>query len=142
MTIIGDGLSDATIITLGAYQYTSKNAYITYGEISFTTSTTQVGNASLNLYVNGQKASCSDCNYQFSSIIAPTVLAVSPVNVNGPTTIIINGTQFGNDISNLTVNIGTQKCNLTSVSNTIITCFLSGLNVGQQFVNVNLQGTL
>ena len=142
--ISGDGfLIDSAVVSLGGITYSKSNTNfnISYSSISLITSSSAVGSNSIAVYVNGVQAICSassNCNYQFSSNVAPTILAISPTSVSSSSIMTITGSQFGTDITKLTVTIGNSNCNITAVTVNSITCSLNSLNVGQQGVVVNL----
>ena len=146
MLIDGDGFSTGfTTLQFGTVSYTATNAIINYNQISLITSSSLVGAVALYLSVNGIFASCTQvpyCSYQFSSLIAPTISSISPTSVSSGVNITISGTQFGYDSSQLNITIGSQICNITELSNSTITCYLSGLSVGSQTITVNLLGKL
>ena len=143
--ITGDGFTDSALVqvTKGAV-FSKSNLIISYGQISFKTSSSSPLTTTISVYVNGVQAICTspNCDFVFSSSIAPTITSVSPTSVSDATIITISGTQFGTDITKLTVNIGSQSCTVLTATGSQITCSISGSNLGSQAVLVNLDGKL
>lgn len=143
--IKGDGFTDSTIIqvTNGMLFYKA-NSIISYDQISFKTSSSSSLTTIIKVYVNGVQAVCTspNCDFTFSSQIAPTIASVSPTSVSDAATITLSGTQFGTDPTKLTVNIGSQSCTVLTATGSQITCSIPGLNLGSQSVSVNLDGKL
>ncbi len=141
ITINGDGFNpSSTLVKLGSLV----DATITYNQITFKTSSNPAGDFLLSINVNQIESACKqapNCTYEFSSISAPTISAISPTSVSGQTTLTISGSNFGSDISKLNVQIGTESCVVLSASNTQLTCSLAGLSIGLFTANVNLLGT-
>lgn len=95
----------------------------------------------MSVNVNGVSARCSNCNYEFSSSIAPKLSSITPTSVSDITTITIQGSQFGTDASKINVKIGSDFCTVTDLNDTQIKCTLNALRLGSQAVVVNLNGT-
>ena len=140
--ISGDGfLVDRTIVSLSGISYSKSNSNISYSNVSLITSSSSVGSNSISIYVNGVLAICSsNCNYQFSTNVAPTISSISPTSVSSLSIMSITGTQFGTDKTKLTVTIGNNNCNMINATANLITCSLNSLYVGQHSVVVNLKG--
>ena len=143
--ITGDGFTDSTLVQVTNGMFFSKvNSIISFDQISFKTSSSTSMTTTIKVYVNGVQAICTspNCDFTFSSQIAPTITSISPTSVSDATTLTLSGTQFGTDITKLTVNIGSQSCTVLTATGSQITCSISGLNLGSQAVLVNLDGKL
>ncbi len=142
IVIDGDGFfPDYTVIQIGGMVYTKSNANISYSKISLVTESSSVGIYAITIFVNGVSAVCStNCSFEFSSVLAPTVSSVFPTNFSAATMITINGNKFGDDMSIINVTIGQSNCIVNYISAQNITCYLSNLNVGKQYINVYLNG--
>ena len=55
------------------------------------------------------------------------------------TNLTINGINFGNDLNEIDFKIGDQNCIINSVSNEVIECTISGLEVGSHKVKLNVK---
>ena len=143
--ITGDGFTDSTLVQVTNGMVFSKvNSIISFDQISFKTSSSTSMTTTIKVYVNGVQAICTspNCDFTFSSQIAPTITSISPTSVSDATTLTLSGTQFGTDITKLTVNIGSQSCTVLTATGSQITCSISGLNLGSQAIFVNLDGKL
>ena len=60
--------------------------------------------------------------------------------VNASSLIILTGSNFGQDINNVNVYIGSQYCQPVQINETQIVCQLNGLNLGGQNIQVNILG--
>ena len=143
--ITGDGFLDSTLVQVTNGMVFSKvNSIISFDQISFKTSSSSSMTTTIKVYVNGVQAICTspNCDFTFSSQIAPTITSISPTSVSDATTLTLSGTQFGTDITKLTVNIGSQSCTVLTATGSQITCSISGLNLGSQAIFVNLDGKL
>ena len=143
--ITGDGFTDSTLVQVTNGMVFSKvNSIISFDQISFKTSSSSSMTTTIKVYVNGVQAICTspNCDFTFSSQIAPTITSISPTRVSDATTLTLSGTQFGTDITKLTVNIGSQSCTVLTATGSQITCSISGLNLGSQAIFVNLDGKL
>ena len=143
--ITGDGFTDSTLVQVTNGMVFSKvNSIISFDQISFKTSSSSSMTTTIKVYVNGVQAICTspNCDFTFSSQIAPTITSISPTSVSDATTLTLSGTQFGTDITKLTVNIGSQSCTVLTATGSQITCSISGLNLGSQAIFVNLDGKL
>ena len=148
ITISGSGFSNnSTIVYFGATKFTNYNATITDSKISFITKPQYLNSNSsdvnFTIIVNGIQAVCQAfCVFTYSSNSIPTVTNVFPSNFSNPSIITINGTLFGNNKTDVIVKIGTSNCNVTSVNDNEIKCFLESLNIGEQNVIVNFKSEI
>lgn len=143
ITIIGSGfIQKMTQIQIGNDIYShGKGATVSYNSIVLTTnSQTSDSSNEVSVYSNNVKAVCvNTCNYQYDSTTStPTVDSISPTSVTGSTLITLTGSNYGTVANDVQVNIGTQSCIVQSVTNTLLTCQLVGLNLDAQKLNVNV----
>ncbi len=143
VTITGDGfVPSATTLVLGSSVYNDQNARITYTSITFVTNPEETDiTHNITLYVNGyQVVTEIDNSYAFSAEDTPEILSVSPTSVSlANTEITISGNLFGTSSSDVEVKIGVQDCVVSTVTNTEIKCTLSGLEIGDQSVNLRIK---
>lgn len=92
--------------------------------------------------MNGSPINCATetCSFSTSMAITPVINSVSPNSVSDLSLITLNGNNFGNNITNLNVKIGTETCQVNTVNDTQVTCYLNGLNLGDQEIALNLKG--
>ena len=150
INIIGNGFSNtSTIVYFADMKFTNSNASITDSQITFMTNPQYINVNSTSLdvnftvIVNGIESVCqTNCVFTYSSNSIPIVTNVYPLNFSNSSIITINGILFGNDTTNITVKIGTSNCNVTTVNDTEIKCFLESLNIGKQNVIVNFKSEI
>lgn len=142
VTISGDGFDARTL----AIRFPSVDELATsYTTITFRTRPNQDQIIPLALKSNSVDVLCTltpACQFEFSTTIAPTITLVSPTSVSGSASVQIDGTNFGTDITKLSVKIGQQVCAVSSSTGTSLTCSLSGLEVGNQNIYLNLDGNV
>ncbi|XP_074660960.1 fibrocystin-L-like [Tubulanus polymorphus] len=74
--------------------------------------------------------------YTYSDALTPSVTAVSPARGSAGQTVTITGTGFSNTAADVSVNIGTVPCNVTSASLTQIQCTVGAHSPGSFGVRV------
>jgi hypothetical protein len=117
------------------------NTMITFNKITITTTPLAEGSYDVKVFTNNvQMKSLAFSNYTFSQAITPVLNSSSPLNVNESGVVTLVGENFGTDLANLIITIGTQRCHPLTVNNTEITCHLNGLNLGDQNVQLNIIG--
>lgn len=140
VTILGDGFDPTTTqIYFGTNNYFNRlNAKINYTLIEFNTTSDQVGIFQVHVLVNGIEAVCIDqCNFTIATSETPVVNSIAPNEIRGPNTeVVINGQNFGTNISGLIVRIGSNLCNVSEVNDTRISCILNGLSLGFQPIQI------
>lgn len=143
LTIIGDGFDrNNTLIIIGSSAYfQGQGAEITENSISITTSSS-TSNAvhEIQVFVNNLKAACDDCSFKYSNTVTPLIEAIHPMEVNGSTVMILNGTFHETDPAKFNVMIGQQHCIVLTAESTTLTCRLDGLELGENQVMLNIQG--
>ena len=96
---------------------------------------------------NGVEAVCETiCNFTYSFSYTPVITLVSPTNTSTVNIFNITGTNFGTDLNGIYAKIGSQNCIPISLSQIdtnitqLFTCQLDGLNLGNQDIQLNIQG--
>ena len=146
ITLLGQGFnSRTTLIQIGQNYYYNNDpsgTKVNYDSIELKTNAELEGSYEIIVTSNNVKSVCSaaNCNFAYSQAVTPTIDSVSPNRVDSSSLISINGSNFGTNLTNVNVKIGTQSCSVSSVTNTEITCQLVGLNLGNQLVRVNIFG--
>ena len=117
---------------------------MTYNLITLVTLPDQESINELMVYVNGVKAINNlSSNFSFTIDVTPDISSISPITFDDlNTTFTIAGSKFSNDMSQVQVTIGTETCELVSSSLTSISCVLSSLNLGAQYVNILVKSKL
>ena len=142
LTIQGDGFTGLAAINIGnvIFYLTPANETMTYDSLSVVTLPNE-GSFYVSLSLNDIPVMWrTDSSYRFSAESTPIVNSVSPASVNGPTELTLDGSGFGVTDYLLSVKVGNQTCQVTSVNDTQIVCQLDGLEVGEQSVMVNVNG--
>jgi len=147
ITLSGYGFSQYTTIQMGSIPYyyfynTDKNnTVITFNSIVINTIPIDDGQYQIQVNSNGMLVDClSSCQFNASSEITPVIDSISPTSLNSSGLVTLNGSNFGNLVSALNITIGTQTCLVQTVSDQEITCQLDGLDIGDQTINLNIQG--
>lgn len=148
VTINGDGFTvgDTRLIIAGI-DYTS-SATITYTQINFTTptETTYVNrNLTVLIVIGTNNAVClaPSCTFQWSTSITPYFDSVSPSQISGPTVLTLTGrslTVAGGTTSNTKVTIGGTLCNVTSMTNSLLTCEIGNIEAGNHTITGLIDG--
>ena len=145
VTITGSGfIPRSTYVRIGQNNYYNNDALntnITYTQIVLTTSANSNGTNLIVVNSNSVQAVClTDCTFSYSQSITPKLSTVAPNSVNTSSLITITGTSFGSDLNSVNIQIGSQNCVASTVTDQAITCNLAGLNLGNQNVAVNIIG--
>ena len=148
LNISGIGfIPQTTIIQIGQnyyYNNDGQNTNIAYNLISLNTYPDLNGNQTILIQSNNIQAVClvnnNNCNFTFSQIDTPIINDVVPTMVNASSLITLTGSNFGQDINNVNVYIGSQYCQPVQINETQIVCQLNGLNLGGQNIQVNILG--
>ncbi|KAL3886657.1 hypothetical protein ACJMK2_026637 [Sinanodonta woodiana] len=147
VTIQGSGFGNvvgAVLVTIGGYG--CEINILTYSEIVCVTQSGSVGAQSLvvQVSINTQhltavcRTATNICQYTYATDQTPTVSSVSPTTATGPTTLAITGSRFGTNPVNVVVTIGGEPCNVTSVTDTSLTCSFTSAPVGVNSVIVKV----
>ena len=86
------------------------------------------------------------CNFTYSSDYTPIITDVSPGNASTASLINIMGKNFGNNMSSINALVGSQYCDpiglsqMDSNGTQTFSCQLIGLNLGNQPIQLNIQG--
>ena len=78
--------------------------------------------------------------FAYSSSVTPTVASISPTRIVGTTNLTITGTNFGSNVSNLWVTVGSAPCTIQAVTSTEVTCTLGPLPRGPHSVSFSVNG--
>jgi hypothetical protein len=155
ITISGYGFSkSSTLVQIGSdqnipyyYYYFNdqNNTMVTFNTITINTIPLAEGTYDVKVFnrpstVPMEFLASAASNFTFSEAITPVLNSASPSNVFHSSIVTLDGNNFGTDTSALRVTIGTQQCEPLTVNNTEITCQLTGLNLGDQTVLLNVIG--
>ena len=151
ITITGDGFNNGTEgyvmenmrIELGSNTYSKKDIiFVSYNTIKFRTKQNAVGNFEIRVAWDSVKAiadrSRTNATFRYSTMI--NVNSVSPLSISKSSIITLNGNNFGNDSSIVNVTIGEERCQVISINNTQMECFLEALQVGLNELQVYFEG--
>jgi hypothetical protein len=150
VTITGDGFTPAdTRVIVGSIEYTSM-ATITYSQIQFITQippTSYIDQTiPITILVGTNSAVCSSgqCTYKWAQSVTPYLTSVSPSSINGPQTLTLTGQNFAAtgsiSPSNVNVTVDGGSCNVTSVTNSTITCNIGNTEAGNYSVVASING--
>ncbi len=152
VTITGDGFTPAdTRVIVGSIEYTSM-ATITYSQIQFITQippTSYIDQTipiPIKILVGTNSAVCSSgqCTYKWAQSVTPYLTSVSPSSITGPQTLTLTGQNFaamGSILpSNVNVTVDGGSCNVTSVTNSTITCNIGNTEAGNYSVVASING--
>ena len=148
--INGDGFTPAdTRVLIGSIEYTS-SALITYTQIRIRTSVLLVSSIDqaipIIVLVGSNSAVCSSgsCSFTWAQSATPTWNSVSPSSISGPQTLTLTGENFdvtgSISAANVHVSISEQTCNVTSTTNSTITCQTGSLPVGNHSIVMSIDG--
>ena len=124
--------------------FNSKNVKkLTFDTIVFETIAEEEGQYDVSVLFDTNNQMLSQ-NFTFSSTLAAQVIDVMPRVVSSANTKInIDGSRFAtDDISKFDVTIGDQQCQVSSFTEENIVCILQGLDLGKNFVNINIKSKL
>ena len=130
-------------IELGSNTYSKKDfIFVSYNTIKFRTKSNSVGNFEIHVTWDGVKAIAektrTNATFRYSTLI--NVNSVLPLSISNSSLITLNGTNFGNVSSIVNVTIGKESCQVISINNTQIDCFLEALQVGLNELQVFFEG--
>ena len=146
VTLTGYGFSQLITIVFANQQmdnqfYISEIIEKTFNQIKF--KTPEMSDELFDIYVYSITTSVLSLNklqFNYSSAITPIIDSVDPLEVSSSSLITINGSNFGNDSTNVNVKIGSEVCLIETVNDLQIMCQLKGLNLGPQDILVNING--
>ena len=150
MTINGDGFTPAnTRVIIGSIDYTSQST-ISYSQIVFTTpsvpSNTYINNPiPVTIWIGTNQAICTSatCTFQWSTSDTPYVDSVTPTAITGTQTLTLTGRNLATNPTapaNTHVTIDGSSCNVTSITNSTISCQIAGVAAGTYSVGVSIDG--
>ncbi|CAF3592631.1 unnamed protein product [Rotaria sordida] len=150
VTITGDGfIPDDTRVIVGSIEYTSL-ATITYSQIQFITQQPPSSyidqTIPIRILIGTNQAVCSSgsCTFNWTRSVTPYLTSVSPTSINGPQTLTLTGQNLeatgSISSANTHVTVDGQPCNVTSVSNSSITCAIGNTQVGNYSIVASIDG--
>jgi hypothetical protein len=151
ITITGDGFTPGdTRVIVGSIEYTSI-ATITYSQIQFITQAPLPSSyidqtIPITILVGTNQAVCSSgsCTYKWAHSVTPSLISVSPTSITGPQTLTLTGQNFAPTgsilASNVAVTVNGNSCNVTSATNSTITCNIGSTQAGNYSVVASING--
>jgi len=150
VTITGDGFTPAdTRVIVGSIDYTSM-ATITYSQIIFTT---QIPPSiyidqpiPITILIGTNTAICllAACSFTWADSVTPYLDTVNPTSITGPQLLTLTGRNLQATgsvlITDIHVTISGQTCNVTSASNTTISCQIVSIQAGNQLIVASIDG--
>jgi len=140
LIISGDGfIPESTLVVIGQIPYYNNRngVYMNSTHIVLNTVAHEDATLEVLVIVNKINASCDTCSFTYSDSISPSLTSVTPLNVSGPTKIILEGFQFGSDPEKVSVFIGKSYCSIISLVNeSQIECDVDAVEFGEQLVQV------
>ena len=149
MTPKEGSLGGGTLITLEGTGFTSGSVFATLSEIvlsavpmTYTKMLLLTGKPSifvdrqlpLTLQINGISAECSStevCLFSYVNSTTPIITSISPTAISSVVAnITITGEKFGTDTGLVNISIGSVKCLIYSLNDTMVQCTIIGLVSG------------
>jgi len=124
------------------------NQTVTQTESNNNSSTEQSNSNSRLLKRRSLVDSLSQFEFFFSDELTPVINSVNPSVINSSTSLIISGSLFGSDISQISIKIGPENCQVKNVTDTEISCVVHSLPSGNHSITVtksdigNAQGSI
>lgn len=143
LLIKGDGfMPEQTSIQIGqSIFYSTVNAKVNHESILIETSTEKSGKYEIKVFSNSAQAVCiGSCEFEFTSTNAPQINSVSPQSLNTSSIVTIVGKNFGVNATAVSVKIGENECNVTSIEDVKIKCFIKGISEGSNLLTINVIG--
>lgn len=141
VTIKGSGFAgDRAAVMIGSSQ--CKITRMTYTEVDCSTgslSRLQGYAWPLNVFINNEAARCnlSRCLFNYDEAVTPVVYDIIDRRITkSEEDIIVTGSLFGTDASNISVAVGPTVCNVSSVNDTRILCTVHGAPAGNHKLHV------
>ncbi|CAF0819146.1 unnamed protein product [Rotaria sp. Silwood1] len=150
VTITGDGFTPSdTRVIVGSIEYTSQ-ATITYSQIQFITQQPplnyidQTIPITILVRINQTVCSSGSCTYKWAQSVTPYLTSINPTSISGPQTLTLTGQNLAAtgsiSAANIHVTIGGQPCNVTSTSNSSITCDIGNIQAGNHSIVAHIDG--
>ena len=143
ITVTGGGFSQSS----GGIGLTTKKSpcqisEIKYDKIICKTTQASSGVGDVIVSVGSTSSVCKgSCKYTYSADKTPTVTGVTPTKINsGGNKVTLTGKHYGTDKSAITVRIGSETCEVTSVADTKIECSVGNLPVGDNYIYIHVTG--
>lgn len=135
LLLSGSGLT-AGMVTVAGYPCITVSSNYTHIICDTSPSPPQMGNVAVQ--VGGISSTCStDCLFQYSTSLVPTVSSVSPSSVSGnQTTVFVYGSGFGSYLEDLRVYADNIMLEVTEVTDSRLTLLVGPLPVGPHTLKV------
>jgi hypothetical protein len=125
-------------------------ATITYSQIQFITQVSPLNYNNqlipIRILVGTNQALCSPgpCTYTWAQSATPSLTSVSPTSINGPQTLTLTGQNFAPtgsiSASAVSVTVNGQPCNVSTATNSTITCNIGSVQAGSYSISVSISG--
>ncbi|XP_076157842.1 PKHD1 like 1, tandem duplicate 1 [Alosa pseudoharengus] len=138
LTITGSGFSESVAVTVDRLQCQLLWANYTTVMCQTSPSTTGPRSGSVVIHTGSIASACAgDCTFTYSAELAPQVFGVNPNTISGNlTTVVVNGTGFGSDVTDVSVHAADISLEVTDVTDRTITLSVGPLPAGSHPLSV------
>uniref|UniRef100_A0AAV2K2B6 IPT/TIG domain-containing protein n=1 Tax=Knipowitschia caucasica TaxID=637954 RepID=A0AAV2K2B6_KNICA len=134
LSIHGSGFSDGAVT---AASTKCPIVSVNYTHITCDTYSSQANTGDVLYQAGPIRSSChSNCSFEYSTAVTPSVSKLSTYSVSGPSRVEISGVGFGNRTGDVFVTVGSAEADVLSVADDNVTIAVGALPAAQHRVKV------